>query len=228
VPNFWLVKTEPSTYSYDDLEREKTAVWDGVKNPVALRNVREMHPGDQVLVYHTGDEKAVVGWATVVSAPYADPNKKDPKLMVIDLRAHRRLPQAVTLAQIKSDRTFCRPAHCKTGAPVSESSDGAPVETSPTARRCGRLATLLSEFAVLRTRRGNAGRDAGDDCRAARGFQHFPGAAQRRLDATLPVIRLGAFLRFLQQPIGLSGSSLRPLPGRPGCLDRCCLEALGA
>jgi len=101
-----LVKTEPSTYSYDDLEREQTAVWDGVKNPVALRNVRAMHPGDQVLVYHTGDEKAVVGWATVVSAPYADPKQKDPKLMVIDLKAHRRLPRAVTLAEIKADKTF--------------------------------------------------------------------------------------------------------------------------
>ena len=106
MSNYWLVKTEPSTYSYEDLEREKTAVWDGVKNPVALRNVREMHPGDQVLVYHTGDEKAVVGWATVVSAPYADPKKKDPKLMVIDLKAHRRLPRAVTLAEIKADKTF--------------------------------------------------------------------------------------------------------------------------
>jgi predicted RNA-binding protein with PUA-like domain len=106
MPNYWLVKTEPSTYSYDDLEREKTAVWDGVKNPVALRNLRSMHPGDQVLVYHTGDEKAVVGWATVVSAPYVDPKKKDPKLFVIDLRAHRRLPRPVTLAQIKADRTF--------------------------------------------------------------------------------------------------------------------------
>lgn len=106
MANYWLVKTEPSTYSYDDLEREKTAVWDGVKNPVALRNLRSMHPGDQVLVYHTGDEKAVVGWATVVSAPYADPKKKDPKLFVIDLKAHRRLPRPVTLAQIKSDKTF--------------------------------------------------------------------------------------------------------------------------
>ena len=106
MSNYWLVKTEPSTYSYDDLEREKTAVWDGVKNPVALRNVRAMHPGDQVLVYHTGDEKAVVGWATVVSAPYVDPKKKDPKLMVIDLRAHRRLPRAVTLAEIKADKTL--------------------------------------------------------------------------------------------------------------------------
>jgi predicted RNA-binding protein with PUA-like domain len=106
MANYWLVKTEPSTYSYDDLEREKTAVWDGVKNPVALRNLKSMHPGDQVLVYHTGDEKAVVGWATVVSAPYTDPKQKDAKLVVIDLRAHRRLPQAVTLAQIKADRTF--------------------------------------------------------------------------------------------------------------------------
>ena len=106
MSNYWLVKTEPSTYSYDDLEREQTAVWDGVKNPVALRNLRAMHPGDQVLVYHTGDEKAVVGWATVVSAPYADPKKKDPKLVVIDLKATRRLPQAVTLAQIKADKTF--------------------------------------------------------------------------------------------------------------------------
>jgi len=102
--NYWLVKTEPSTYSYDDLARQQTAVWDGVRNPVALRNLRSMHPGDQVLVYHTGDEKAVVGWATVVSAPYPDP--KNEKLVVIDLKAHRRLPQPVTLAQIKSDKTF--------------------------------------------------------------------------------------------------------------------------
>ncbi|HET8713776.1 MAG TPA: EVE domain-containing protein [Gemmatimonadales bacterium] len=106
MANYWLVKTEPSTYSYDDLAREQTAVWDGVKNPVALRNLRSMHPGDQVLVYHTGDEKAVVGWATVVSAPYADPKKKDARLFVIDLKAHRRLPRPVTLAQIKADKTF--------------------------------------------------------------------------------------------------------------------------
>jgi len=104
VPNYWLVKTEPTTYSYDDLERAKTAVWDGVKNPVAIRNLKAMHPGDQVFVYHTGDEKAVVGWATVVSAPYPDP--KNAKLVAIDLKAHRKLPQAVTLAQIKADKTF--------------------------------------------------------------------------------------------------------------------------
>ena len=106
MPSYWLVKTEPTSYSYADLEREETVVWDGVKNPVALRNLRAMHPGDQVLVYHTGDEKAVVGWATVISAPYTDPKKKDPRLVVIDLKAHRRLPQPVTLSQIKSDKTF--------------------------------------------------------------------------------------------------------------------------
>lgn len=106
MPNYWLIKTEPSSYSYDDMAREETAVWDGVKNPVAIRNLRAMHPGDQVLVYHTGDEKAVVGWATVVSSPYPDPKIKDPGLFVIDLKAHRRLPKPVTLAQIKADKTF--------------------------------------------------------------------------------------------------------------------------
>jgi predicted RNA-binding protein with PUA-like domain len=104
MSNYWLVKTEPSSYSYDDLTREQTAVWDGVKNPVAIRNLKSMHPGDQVFVYHTGDEKAVVGWATVISAPYPDP--KHPKLVAIDLKAHRRLPRPVTLAQIKADKTF--------------------------------------------------------------------------------------------------------------------------
>jgi predicted RNA-binding protein with PUA-like domain len=104
MPNYWLVKTEPSAYSYDDMAREQTAVWDGVKNPVAIRHLKAMHPGDQVLVYHTGDEKAVVGWATVVSAPYPDPKNKG--LVAIDLKAHRRLPQPVTLAQIKADKTF--------------------------------------------------------------------------------------------------------------------------
>ena len=104
--NHWIVKTEPSTYSYDDLARQKTAVWDGVKNNLALKHLREMQPGDRVLVYHTGDEKAVVGTAQVVSAPYPDPKQKDPKLAVVDLRAVERLPQPVPLAEIKKDRAF--------------------------------------------------------------------------------------------------------------------------
>jgi predicted RNA-binding protein with PUA-like domain len=103
---YWIVKTEPSTYSYDDLASQKTAVWDGVKNNLALKHLREMKPGDRVLVYHTGDEKAVVGVAEVVSLPYADPKQKDPRLTVVDLRADGRLPRAVSLAEIKKDRAF--------------------------------------------------------------------------------------------------------------------------
>ncbi|HXQ30278.1 MAG TPA: EVE domain-containing protein [Gemmatimonadales bacterium] len=101
--NYWILKTEPSAYSFDQLEREKTAVWDGVKNNLALKNLRRMEPGDQVLIYHTGDERALVGRASVVSAAYADPRKKDPKLVVVDLAVGKRLPKPVPLAAIKAD-----------------------------------------------------------------------------------------------------------------------------
>jgi predicted RNA-binding protein with PUA-like domain len=106
MANYWIVKTEPSTYSYDDLERQKKAVWDGVKNNLALKHLRQMKPGDGVLVYHTGDEKAVVGVAEVTSEAYPDPKQKDPKLAVVDLKADGRLPQPVPLAEIKKDRAF--------------------------------------------------------------------------------------------------------------------------
>ena len=65
---YWILKTEPSAYSFDQLEGDRTAVWDGVTNPLALKHLREMQPGDDVLIYHTGDEKAVVGLARVTSA----------------------------------------------------------------------------------------------------------------------------------------------------------------
>jgi predicted RNA-binding protein with PUA-like domain len=106
MPKYWIVKTEPSTYSYDDLARQRTATWDGVKNNLALKYLRLMQPGDRVLVYHTGAEKAVVGVAEVVSAAYPDPKQRDPKLAVVDLKAAGRLPKAVDLAQIKGDRAF--------------------------------------------------------------------------------------------------------------------------
>ena len=106
MPNYWIVKTEPSTYSYDDLARQKTAVWDGVKNNLALKYLRQMKPGDPVLVYHTGDEKAVVGVAEATSEAYPDPKQKDAKLAVVDLRAVERLPRPVPLAEIKKDRAF--------------------------------------------------------------------------------------------------------------------------
>ncbi|PYP51803.1 MAG: EVE domain-containing protein [Gemmatimonadetes bacterium] len=106
MASYWIVKTEPSTYSYGDLERQKKAVWDGVKNNLALKHLRQMNPGDRVLVYHTGDEKAVVGVAEVTSEAYPDPKQKDPKLAVVDLRAVGRLPRPVPLAEIKKDRAF--------------------------------------------------------------------------------------------------------------------------
>jgi len=102
----WLLKTEPSTYGYDDLEKAKRAVWDGVANPVALRNLRAMKVGDRVIVYHTGDEKAAVGLAEVVRAAYPDPKAKDERMVVVDLEARGRLPRPVPLAEIKALAVF--------------------------------------------------------------------------------------------------------------------------
>ena len=106
MPNHWLLKTEPSTYSWDDLVREKTAVWDGVSNPVALRNLAAMKPGDDALIYHTGDEKAVVGLARVTKAAYPDPKAKDPKLLVVELAPVKPVTRQATLAEIKADVLF--------------------------------------------------------------------------------------------------------------------------
>ncbi|HEV8266154.1 MAG TPA: EVE domain-containing protein [Gemmatimonadales bacterium] len=95
MPNYWLVKTEPSTYSFDDLEHDGATTWDGVKNPVAQKHLRAMQPGDDVLFYHTGNEKSIVGLATVAAA--GDPPK---------LKAKRRQRRAVTLAEVKKDKAF--------------------------------------------------------------------------------------------------------------------------
>ena len=95
------IKTEPSAYSFDRLVRERTARWDGVTNPVALKNIRAMQRGDDLMIYHTGDEKAVVGLATVASAPYADP--KEAKLAVVDIAAGKALPRPVTLGEIRQE-----------------------------------------------------------------------------------------------------------------------------
>ncbi|MGH2625862.1 MAG: EVE domain-containing protein [Anaerolineales bacterium] len=98
------MKTEPSTYSFDDLQREGIATWDGVKNPLAMKHLRAMQPGDEVLVYHTGNEKSVIGTATVVAA--GDPPT---------LKAKRRLPRAVTLAEVKQDKGFADMALVRIG-----------------------------------------------------------------------------------------------------------------
>ena len=102
----WLLKTEPGTYSYEDLEREGRAVWDGVTNPVALRNLRAMKAGDRAFVYHTGDERAVVGRAEVVKEAYPDPRESSERLVVVDLKPKGRLARPVTLAAIKKLSVF--------------------------------------------------------------------------------------------------------------------------
>ncbi len=102
----WIVKTDTDSYSFGDLEREGRTVWDGVSNALALKHLRSMSPGDRVLVYHSGEEKALVGLARVVSAPYQDPKRGDPKLTVVDLETDRRLDRPVTLAAIKADPAF--------------------------------------------------------------------------------------------------------------------------
>jgi|SRR5215470_14489796 len=99
----FLVKTEPSTYSFADLQRDRRTVWDGVSNPVALRHLGSIRRGDTVVVYHTGDEKRAVGLAVAASNAYPDPKLKDPKRPVFDLEAERPLPAPVTLAQVKAD-----------------------------------------------------------------------------------------------------------------------------
>lgn len=106
MAGYWILKTEPSTYSFADLVKAKRAVWDGVANPVALKNLRAMAKGDDALIYHTGDEKAVVGVATILSAAYPDPKQKDPRFVVVDIKAVRPLKRAVTLAEIKADPAF--------------------------------------------------------------------------------------------------------------------------
>jgi predicted RNA-binding protein with PUA-like domain len=102
----WLLKTEPSAYSFAQLQHDKRTVWDGVKNPMALKNLSQVQKGDQLFIYHTGDEKAVIGIATAVSAAYPDPKKNDPKVLVIDLAPVAPLHRAVTLAEIKAKSKF--------------------------------------------------------------------------------------------------------------------------
>ncbi len=102
----WLFKTEPSSYSFDRLERDGKTVWDGVANAVARKHLGAVKRGDTILVYHTGDEKAVVGLAQAASDAYPDPKQKDPKAFVVDVAAGKRLPRPVTLAELKQRPTL--------------------------------------------------------------------------------------------------------------------------
>lgn len=102
--NYFLAKTEPTTYSIDDLERDRSTAWDGVANPQAVRAIREMRPGDRVFIYHSGGVSSIVGVATVKSEPRDDP--KNPKSAVVDLEFAARLEPLVTLAEIKQSKKF--------------------------------------------------------------------------------------------------------------------------
>jgi predicted RNA-binding protein with PUA-like domain len=102
----WLVKTEPRTYSYEQLVREGKATWDGVRNPLALGHMRAMKVGDEVMIYHSGKDPSVVGVARVTKAAYPDPKADDPKMVVVDLVPLRALGTPIPLARIKADKRF--------------------------------------------------------------------------------------------------------------------------
>src|SRR5271168_2203484 len=102
--NYFLAKSEPSTYSIDDLEHDHRTAWDGVTNPQAVRAIREMRPGDRVLIYHSGGQAAILGLAKVISEPRSD--AKNPKSAVAEFEFVRRIDPPVTLAQIKESHKF--------------------------------------------------------------------------------------------------------------------------
>ena len=106
MSSYWIIKTDADSYPFEQLERDGRTPWDGVTNALALKHIRSMVRGDQALIYHSGDEKALVGLARIVSEPYADPTAGDPKLAVVDVEAVRRLRRPVTLAAVKADPAF--------------------------------------------------------------------------------------------------------------------------
>jgi predicted RNA-binding protein with PUA-like domain len=101
VGKYYLLKTEPSEYSFADLVKDRETTWDGVSNPTAVKNLREMEPGARLIIYETGDTRSAVGTATVVSV-----SAKDPKKPVVKLKAGKELTKAVSLEEIKKENIF--------------------------------------------------------------------------------------------------------------------------
>jgi len=106
MPKHWLFKTEPLDYSYDDLERDQRVMWGGVRNSVTLKNLRDVRLGDRILIYHSGDENAVVGLAEAVTDAYPDPAENDESVVVVEIRPRRRFAQPVLLAEIKASNAL--------------------------------------------------------------------------------------------------------------------------
>lgn len=103
---YWLLKTEPDCYAWDDLARDKKTTWDGVANALALKHIRTMKKGDLALIYHTGGERAAIGVAEIISDAYPDPKGDDEKLAVVDLKPMKKLARPITLDEFKADKTF--------------------------------------------------------------------------------------------------------------------------
>lgn len=100
----WLFKTEPSVYSYPQLVKDKKTMWDGVANNLALKNLKDIKKGEQILIYHTGDEKQAVGIARALGGAYADPSKDNPRMLVVDIEPVKALAKPITLAQVKANK----------------------------------------------------------------------------------------------------------------------------
>ena len=102
----WLLKTEPSTYSWQDLVRDRRTTWDGVRNAAALIAIRQMKAGDEAIIYHSGKDKAIVGIAKIVKGAYQDPRQADLKLAVVDLVPVKALPEPIPLSRIKQEKAL--------------------------------------------------------------------------------------------------------------------------
>jgi predicted RNA-binding protein with PUA-like domain len=102
----WLVKEEPSSYSFDALLRDRRTSWTGVKNPLAQRHLKEIRKGERILYYHTGDEKAIVGIAVALSDAYPDPRDPSARLAAVDVGPVEKLPAPITLAAVKASHAF--------------------------------------------------------------------------------------------------------------------------
>jgi predicted RNA-binding protein with PUA-like domain len=100
----WLFKTEPSVYSYQQLEKDKKTMWDGVANNLALKHLKDIKKGDLILIYHTGDERQAVGIARALGGAYPDPSKGNPRMLVVDIEAVKPLLKPVTLAEVKANK----------------------------------------------------------------------------------------------------------------------------
>jgi len=108
MANRWLFKTEPSVYSYQQLVKDKKTMWDGVGNNLALKNLKDIKKGEQIFIYHTGDEKQAVGIARALGGAYPDPSKNNPRLLVVDVEPVKALAKPVTLAQVKADKKLAK------------------------------------------------------------------------------------------------------------------------